>query len=388
MKRFRRGQKMRRQVWVFLVPAFLVIWGCAEEKKFSAPPPEVSVLTVEPRVVTITAELAGRTVPYRVADVRPQVNGIILKRYFTEGNLVKAGEILYQIDPKPFQTALENAEAALARSEASLAAAKLREERLRGLVAEKAVSQQDYDDALAVLKQIEADIKYWRAMVEQAKINLGYTSVKAPISGLIGRSNVTEGALVTAHQPMALATIQQLDPIYVDVPQSTTEVLKLRRELEERKIIRAGESLKRVQLKLEDGSDYPWFGTLQFQDVTVEQTTGSVVLRVVFPNPRNILLPGMFVRAVIERGKYPRAMLCPQQAVMRNTKGEAYTYVVNERNVIEMRVLNVEQAIGDRWLVSSGLSAGERVVMEGIQRVRPGMTVRIVPFTPPAKTAR
>lgn len=376
-------------IWLIIasVLMFSSLLGCSEEKKFSMPPPEVTVHTVESQTVSLTTELAGRTVPFRVADVRPQVNGIILKRLFTEGSFVKEGEVLYQIDPKPFQVALENAEAALARSQASLATVKLREERLRGLVAEKAVSQQDYDDALAALRQTEADIKYWRAMVEQAKINLGYTSIKAPISGLIGRSNVTEGALVTAHQVLALATIQQLDPIYVDVPQSTTEVLKLRRELEEKKIIHAGESVKRVRLKLEDGSSYPWAGTLQFQDVTVEQSTGSVVLRIVFPNPSKILLPGMFVRALIEMGKQPRAILCPQQAVMRNAKGEAYTYVVNQKSEVEMRMLAVEQAIGDKWLVSSGLAPGDRVIMEGIQRIRPGMVVKTVPFAPPKSGA-
>jgi membrane fusion protein (multidrug efflux system) len=375
--------RLLRESLIFVsVAAFvLTIFGCGQDKKFSPPPPEVAVVTIKSEPVSFTAELAGRTVPHRVADVRPQVSGIILKKLFTEGTDVKEGDVLYKIDPAPFQVALENAQAALARSEASLSTVKLREERLRALVKEKAVSEQDYDDALAALKQTEADNKYWRAMVEQARINLGYTEIKAPISGRIGRSNVTEGALVTAQQPMALTTISELDPIYVDVPRSTTEVLKLRKELEAKKIIQPGESLKKVRLILEDGSLYPWMGKLQFQDVTVEQSTGSVILRILFPNPRRVLLPGMFVRAVIETGTNPRAVLCPQQAVMRNYKGDPYTYLVNERNVVEMRPLTVGEAINDKWVVTGGLSPGERVIMEGVQRVRPGMVVRVVPFS-------
>ncbi|HOL59890.1 MAG TPA: efflux RND transporter periplasmic adaptor subunit [Syntrophales bacterium] len=377
------GDFLRGRKWLLLLTMVLTIYGCGGEKKPPLPPPEVAVAPVEVQTVTLTVDLAGRTVPYRVADVRPQVSGIILQRLFTEGGDVKEGEVLYRIDPAPFKAALENAQAALARSEASLPTVKLREERLRALVKEKAVSQQDYDDASAALRQTEADIKYWRAMVEQAKINLGYTEVKAPISGRIGRSNVTEGALVAALQPLALTTIQQLDPIYVDVPQSTTEVLKLRRALQEKKIIHGGESLKKVRLILEDGNTYPWTGTLKFQDVTVDQSTGSVVLRILFPNPQRILLPGMFVRAVVETGIQPQAILCPQQAVMRDAKGGAYTYVVNEKNTVEMRPLVVDQVIGDKWLVSSGLTPGEKVIMEGIQRVRPGMTVKTTPFAPP-----
>ena len=377
------GDFLRGRKWLLLLTMVLTIYGCGGEKKPPLPPPEVAVASVEVQTVTLTVDLAGRTVPYRVADVRPQVSGIILQRLFTEGGDVKEGEVLYRIDPAPFKAALENAQAALARSEASLPTVKLREERLRALVKEKAVSQQDYDDASAALRQTEADIKYWRAMVEQAKINLGYTEVKAPISGRIGRSNVTEGALVAALQPLALTTIQQLDPIYVDVPQSTTEVLKLRRALQEKKIIHGGESLKKVRLILEDGNTYPWTGTLKFQDVTVDQSTGSVVLRILFPNPQRILLPGMFVRAVVETGIQPQAILCPQQAVMRDAKGGAYTYVVNEKNTVEMRPLVVDQVIGDKWLVSSGLTPGEKVIMEGIQRVRPGMTVKTTPFAPP-----
>jgi len=369
-----------------LVAALIIIvglHGCDRKPKMVTQIPEVAVVTLKTEPVTLTTELAGRTVAYRVADVRPQVSGILLKRLFTEGTDVRAGQVLYQIDPAPFQAALDNAQAALVRSEANLPTIKLRESRYRSLLVDKAISQQEYDDVAASLKQTEADIKYWKAMVDQAKINLGYTKVTAPISGRIGRSMVTEGALVTAHQANAMATIQQLDPIYVDVPQSTTELLQFRRELEEKKIIHRGESLKRVRLFLEDGSLYPWMGTLQFQEVTVEPSTGSVVLRIVFPNPRWVLMPGMFVRASVETGVNPQAILCPQQAVMHNPKGEAYVYIVNNKSAIEMRIISIEKSMGDNWLVTAGLAPGERVVMEGMQRIKPGVIVKVVPFSPP-----
>lgn len=372
------------RIWTPVIVLMTVVglYGCGQSKGGPvSQTPEVAVVTLQPEPVALTTELAGRTVAYRVAEVRPQVNGIVLKRLFTEGSDVRVGQVLYQIDPAPFQVALDNARAALARSEANLPTVRLREERFRSLLADKAVSQQEYDDAAAALNQTEADIKYWKAMVEQAKINLGYTKVTAPISGRIGRSAVTEGALVTAHQQVPLATIQQLDPIYVDVPRSTTEVLQFRRELEEKKVIHRGESLKKVRLFLEDGSLYPWTGTLQFQEVTVDQSTGSVMLRIVFPNPRWTLLPGMFVRASVETGVNPQAVLCPQQAVMHNPKGGAYVYIVNDKNEVEMRTIAVERSIGDKWLVSSGLAAGERVVMEGLQRIKPGAVVKAVPYS-------
>ncbi|MBM3302995.1 MAG: efflux RND transporter periplasmic adaptor subunit, partial [Deltaproteobacteria bacterium] len=269
----------------------LLLAGC-ENRKQPPPPPvqEVATVTVQPQQLVLTTELPGRTSAYLVAEIRPQVNGIIQKRLFTEGSDVKAGQVLYQIDPAPFQAALESARAALAKSEANLPAIRSKAERYRALLAEKAVSQQDYEEKEAALKQVEADIEYWKAAVETARINLGYTCVTAPISGRIGKSNVTDGALVTAYQPIALATIQQLDPIYVDVPQSTTELLRLRRRLEGGRLNQNGTNQKTVKLILEDGTRYPQEGTLQFRDVTVEPTTGSVVLRVVFPNPEGVLL--------------------------------------------------------------------------------------------------
>jgi membrane fusion protein (multidrug efflux system) len=248
------------------------------------------------------------------------------------------------------------------------------------LLPDKAVSQQDYDDATAAMKQVEADIQYWKATVESARINLEYTSVTAPISGRIGKSNVTEGALVTAHQPMALATIQQLDPIYVDVPQSTTEMLLLQRRLEEGRLKHDGKNQNKVKLILEDGTMYPLEGTSQFRDVTVDPTTGSVVLRAVFPNPKRVLLPGMFVRAVVKEGVNKQAVLIPQQAISRDPKGNPITLIVDAESKVQQRMITTDRAIGDKWLVSSGVSPGDRVIVEGIQKVRPGASVKIVPF--------
>jgi membrane fusion protein (multidrug efflux system) len=342
--------------------------------------PEVATVTVSTQQVVLTTELPGRTSAYRIAEIRPQVSGIIQKRLFTEGADVKAGEVLYQIDPAPFQAALDNTRGALGRAEANLPAVRLRFERYRDLLPDKAVSQQDYDDATAAMKQVEADIQYWKATVESARINLEYTSVTAPISGRIGKSNVTEGALVTAHQPMALATIQQLDPIYVDVPQSTTEMLLLQRRLEEGRLKHDGKNQNKVKLILEDGTMYPLEGTSQFRDVTVDPTTGSVVLRAVFPNPKRVLLPGMFVRAVVKEGVNKQAVLIPQQAISRDPKGNPITLIVDAESKVQQRMITTDRAIGDKWLVSSGVSPGDRVIVEGIQKVRPGASVKIVPF--------
>jgi membrane fusion protein (multidrug efflux system) len=315
-----------------------------------------------------------------VADVRPQVGGIIQKRLFTEGSDVKAGQILYQIDPATYQAALDNAKAALNRSEANLPATRLKAERVSELLADNAVSRQDFDDVAAALKQAEADTQYWKAAVDTARINLKYTSVSAPISGRIGRSSVTEGALVSAHQPLALATIQRLDPMYVDVPQSTSELMRLRRSLEEGRLEKNGESQKKVQLILEDGVAYPLTGALQFSDVTVDATTGSVILRAVFPNPKSVLLPGMFVRAVLQEGIRKGAILVPQQAVTRDPKGNPLTMIVDTEGKVQQRMLTLDRAIGNTWLVTEGLAAGERVIVEGVQKVRPGVSVKAVPF--------
>ncbi|MDD4073811.1 MAG: efflux RND transporter periplasmic adaptor subunit, partial [Desulfobacterales bacterium] len=311
--------------WIVALAAltsFMGLTGCKSDNKLEAaelasqaPVPQVAVVTMQPQQITLTRELPGRTSAYRIAEIRPQVQGIIQKRLFTEGSDVKAGDVLYQIDPAMYQATLDNAGAALCKAEANLPAVRSRADRYRELAAEKAVSRQDYDDAVAVLKQAEADVQYWKASVETARINLGYTHITAPISGCIGRSNVTEGAVVTAYQALALATIQQLDPIYVDVPQSTTDLFKLKKRMKSGQWEKASETRRNVQLTMKDNTTYPVKGTLQFQEVTVDQTTGSVILRAVFPNPDSFLLPGMYVRAVFPEGIYNQALLIPQQAV-------------------------------------------------------------------------
>jgi len=359
----------------------LLLGGCGGGKQaVPLPAPEVATVTVQPEQLVLTTELPGRTSAYLVAEIRPQVNGIIQKRLFTEGSDVKAEQVLYQIDPAPFQAALDSAKASLAKSEAYLPAIRSRAERYRALLAEQAVSQQDYDDRESALLQAVADIEYWKAAVETARINLGYTRVTAPISGRIGKSNVTDGALVTAHQPLALATIQQLDPIYVDVPQSTSELLRLKRRLEDGRLNQNETNHGTVKLILEDGTAYPLEGTLQFREVTVDPTTGSVVLRAVFPNPEGVLLPGMFVRAVVKEGINEQALLVPQQSVSRDPKGNPTALIVDSEGKIQQRRLTLDRAIGDKWLVSSGLASGDRVVVEGMQKVRPGASVKVVPF--------
>ncbi|MBS1244783.1 MAG: secretion protein HlyD family protein [Deltaproteobacteria bacterium] len=358
--------------------------GCGDRKQSSSPPPvpEVAVLTVRPEPVELTTELPGRISAYRVAEIRPQVSGIIMKRLFREGSDVTSGEVLYQIDPAPYQSALTNARASLSRAEANVPAVRSRADRYKELIADKAVSQQDYDDAAAALMQAAAEVEYWKAAVETARINLAYTRVTAPISGRIGRSAVTEGALVTAHQPLALATIQQLDPIYMDVPQSTADLLRLKSRLKAGYLDRSGADQKKVQLVLEDGTAYPREGTLEFQDVTVDPTTGSVILRIVFPNPQGVLLPGMFERAVVKEGVNPRAILIPQQSVSRDPKGNPSVLIVDAGGKVQPRMLEIDRAIGDKWLVLSGLASGDRVVVEGSQKVRPGASVKVVPFEP------
>lgn len=360
----------------------LISGGCDRSEKTQAPSPvqEVSAVTVKPQQIMLTTELPGRTSAYLVSEIRPQVSGLIQKRLFTEGAYVKSGQILYQIDPAPFQAALDNANASLGRAEASLPAIRSRAERFKELLLDKAVSRQDYDDAAAALKQAEADVQYWKATVDTARINLEYTRIVAPISGRIGRSTVTEGALVTAHQQAALSTIQQLDPIYVDVPQSTTELLRLQRRLDEGHLNFESNSQNRVKLILEDGTEYPLEGTLQFRDVSVEPSTGSVILRAIFPNPKGTLLPGMFVRAVLKEGVNKKALLVPQQAVSRDPKGNPVALIVDAEGKVQQRMLTVDRTIGDKWLVSSGIAQGDRVIVEGIQKVRPGASVKVVAF--------
>jgi len=278
-----------------------------------------------------------------------------------------------------YQAALDNARAVLARSEANLSAIQLRANRLRELLADRAVSKQDYDDAAAALKQVQADIQYGKATVETARINLKYTTVTAPISGRIGRSSITEGALVTAHQPLALATIQQLDPMYVDVTQSTADIFRLRQKLEKGQIDQNGKNQQKVQLFMDDGTEYPLKGNLKFRDVTVDPATGSVVLRIVFPNPQGILLPGMFVRTLVQEGIHKNAILIPQQAVSRDPKGNALVLIVDAQGIVQQKQLTLDRAIGNEWLVSSGLEQGNKVIVEGMLKVKPGIPVKVAP---------
>ena len=361
--------------------AGLPLTGCNKPKAASpkqSGPPEVGIVVMKPERVSLTTELSGRTAPQFIAEVRPQVGGIIQKRLFTEGSYVKAGQILYQIDPASYQAAYASAKASQSRAEATLVSLRLTEERYRDLVKIKAVSQQDYDNASAALQPAAAELAIAKSAVETARINLAYTKISAPISGRIGRSTVTDGALVTASQPTALATIQQLDFMYVDVTQSAAELLKLKQNLAKGVLKKSGSA--QVKLLLEDGSKYPLTGTLEFAEVTVDRSTGSITLRAIFPNPKQTLLPGMFVRAVVEDGVSEQALLVPQRGVTRNPDGNAVALVVGAEEKVEPRVIKVERTVGDNWLVSEGLKAGDRVILEGIQRARPGTPVKAVPF--------
>ncbi|MBM4284935.1 MAG: efflux RND transporter periplasmic adaptor subunit [Deltaproteobacteria bacterium] len=373
--------------WLWALTALtLVLGGCgsgAGPQAGPAPVPEVAVVTIEPRQVELSTELPGRTSAYLVAEIRPQVNGIIKKRLFREGSDVKSGQLLYQIDPAPFQVALDSARASLGKAQANLPSIRLKAERYKELLTDKAVSRQDYDDAAAAVQQVQAEIAYWKSAVEAARINLGYTRVTAPISGRIGKSSVTDGALVTAYQALALATIQQLDPLYVDVTQSSAELLRLKRHLEAGRLSADDANARKVRLLLEDGSVYPQEGTLQFRDITVDPTTGSFTLRIVVPNPQHLLLPGMFVRAVVQEGIAEKAILIPQQGVSRTPKGEPYALIVDEAGKVQQRRLTLNRALDDQWLVSSGLSPGDRVIVEGMLNVRPGAAVKTVPWEGP-----
>jgi membrane fusion protein, multidrug efflux system len=343
-------------------------------------PPEVGIVVVTPQPVSITKELPGRTSAYLVAEVRPQVGGIIQHRLFDEGADVKAGQVLYQINDASYRAAYASASAALAKADANRVPARLKADRLQELVKINAVSQQDFDDAAAAFKLAEAEVAAATAAMETARINLAYTAVKAPISGRIGRSEVTTGALVTASQAAPLATIQQLDPVYVDVTQSTAELLRLQHELTSGALKTDADGQPKVQLVLEDGTNYPLAGTMKFSDVTVNQSTGSVTLRTLFPNPQHLLLPGMYVRAIVQEGVMAQGILVPQQGVSRNPAGNAVAMVVGAQDKVEPRILQIAQAIGDQWLVSAGLQAGDRLIVEGLQKARPGTQVRTVAF--------
>ncbi|MBI5076320.1 MAG: efflux RND transporter periplasmic adaptor subunit [Nitrospirae bacterium] len=367
-----------------ILAACLVLTGCGKKNATTgqtpAGPPEVGIVVVKPQRVVLTTELAGRTAAFFIAEIRPQVGGIIQKRLFTEGADVKAGEVLYQIDPASYQAAYNSAKALLAKAEANVIPARLKAGRYKELVQINAVSRQDYDDAGAALKLAEADIEAGKAAVETARINLAYTSIAAPLSGRISRSSVTVGALVSANQGAALATIQQLDQVYVDVTQTSAEMLRLKQALASGQLKKGAAGHSKVKLILEDGSPYPLEGLLKFSEVTVDQNTGSLTLRTVFPNPKHTLLPGMYVRAIIEEGIHDQAILIPQQGVTRNPTGNAMVMVVGAEDKVEPRVIKAARTVGDSWLVSEGLKTGDRVILEGLQKARPGTPVKTVPF--------
>ena len=346
------------------------------------PPPEVAVVTVQPGTAVLTSELPGRVSAYQVAEVHPQVNGIVRERLFTEGADVKTGDALYQIDPAPYQAAHDSARAALARAQANLGPVQKRAERFKELVAINAVGQQDFEDATAAAAQVEAEVMALKAAAESARLNLGYTRITAPISGRAGRSAVTPGALAAAYQGPAFTTIQQLDPVYVDSPQSSALLLQLQRAIAANRIKGGTRDQAKVKLILEDGTPYAPAGTLKFSEVSVDPSTGSQTLRMVFPNPGHVLLPGMYVRAVVEEGVVEKAILVPQRGVTRDPKGNAVAMVVDAADKVEQRLLLVDRAVGDQWLVRDGLRAGDRLVLEGLQKIRPGMPVRVVAFGP------
>jgi membrane fusion protein, multidrug efflux system len=358
--------------------------GCGKKAATAAPPmgpPEVGVVTMQPQSVALTTELPGRTSAYLVAEVRPQVGGIIQKRLFTEGSDVKAGQVLYQLDPGTYQAAYASAKASLAKAEAALAPVKLKADRFKQLVAINAVSKQDYDDAAAAVKTAEAEVEAARANLETARINMAYTRITAPISGRIGKSAVTNGSLVTANQANPLSTIQRLDQVYVDLTQSSSDMLRLKQSLASGKLQNSGANQTKVKLVLENGMPYPVTGTLKFSDVTVDPTTGSVTVRTLFPNPKQVLLPGMYVRAILEEGVARNALLVPQRGVSRDPAGNATALVIGAGEKVEPRILKVSRALGDNWLVEDGLKPGDRVIVEGLQKAKPGAPVKAVAFS-------
>ena len=383
------SHRLRASLALLFVSSSLILTGCNDSQSAvnTAPKdPEVGVVTLALQSTTLKSELAGRTAAQMVAQIRPQVGGIVQKRAFTEGAMVKAGELLYQIDPASYQSTQASAKASLARAEATAASARLKAKRQADLFAIEAISQQDNEDAQTALQQAEADVASARAALETATINLERTRIVSPIAGRVEASTVTPGALVTANQETALTTVQQLDPIYVDIPQSSLEVLQLRKALASGSLKSEGDAA-RIQLVLEDGCTYAHEGKLQFAGVTVNTTTGAVTLRALVPNPEHLLMPGMYVRARLDKGTDPEALLVPQPAIGRDNTGKATALVVNAENKVEQRKVVVAEAIGTNWRVTDGLKAGERVIVEGSSKVRPGQSVRVVDAQPIAGSA-
>ena len=356
----------------------LAACGARQAPDTEAAPPEVGVMALHAGDVPVHTELSGRTAAFRVSEVRPQVNGIVRKRLFEEGSMVRAGQVLYEIEPGPFEAAHEQAQAALATAQAGIASLRGKAERFGELVKANAVSRQEHEEAQAALVQAQAGVKAAQAALKAARINLEFTRIEAPISGRIGRSSVTEGALVAPGQATALATIQRIDPIYVDVVQSSLELTRLKRRFISGDMAPAS---TRVSLRMEDGLPYPHAGTLKFTEVAVDAATGSVTLRAEFPNPQGLLLPGMYVRAQVEAGVERQAVLAPQRGVARNDKGEPTALVVGKDDKVELRALEVRGASGDQWIVTGGLREGDRLVVDGLQRAHPGDKVKPVPVS-------
>lgn len=364
-----------------LTVASLMMTACGKQQQQApaAPTPVVTVQTIAPQSVDIKTELPGRTQAYRIAEVRARVDGIVLKREFEEGSLVKAGQILYRIDPAPYRAQVNMAKANLEKAQADVLAKKAQADRYQALVGAEAISKQAGDDAQAAYKQAVAAVAAAQATLDNSQINLDYTVVKSPIDGRIGKSNVTEGAYVRAQEATSMAVVHQLDPIYVDVAQSTSELLKLKNDINDGLVERSEDGSAPVTLTLENGEKYPATGQLQFADSTVDPTTGSVIVRALFPNKEGLLMPGMFVRAALQQGVNSQALLLPQQAVTFNIKGKPQAMFVNADNVVEVRELEIGRTIGTHhWLVKSGVQAGDRVIVEGLQKVRPGVTVEAV----------
>lgn len=376
-------QQLNRCYPCLLLCSAVILAGCGKSGQQQQRVPEVGIVVVKAQPVTLTTELPARTDPYRTSNVEPQVTGILQKILFKEGGLVHAGQPLYQIDPAPYKAAYDSARAAVEVARANLADAKLKADRYAALRAQNAIAQQDADDAEAAYKQALATVEQNKANLESARINLGYTTITAPITGRIGRTLVTPGALVTANQTTPLATIATLDPIYVDMDQSSAELVHLEREAAEGQLSRRLPASTPVTLEMDDGSTYPLKGTLQFSEVTVDPTTGAVVLRAQFPNPDGLLLPGMYVRATIVEGELRNAILAPQQGVGRDTRGQPTALVVDAGGIVRLRQLVAPRTIGNDWLVTSGLHPGDRLIVEGSINAQPNMPARAVPAGSP-----
>jgi len=378
---------------LLLIPLFfssVIITACDNTPavKTTAMVPEVGVVTLAPSSVNIKSELPGRAVSFEIAEIRPQVGGIIIKRNFIEGDKVSKGESLYQIDPAPLQARLDSAKGALAKALATANNVRLTLNRQSALIKSNYVSRQDYDTTRSQLNEAEANVAVAKADLEQATINLHYANVTSPIDGISGKSSVTVGALVTANQENALVTVQRLDPIYVDLTQSVQDFLRLKEEKANGKIAQQQGKIP-VELMLENGKPYRHTGTLEFSDPAVDETTGSVTLRAVFPNPEGEILPGMYVTALLDEGSQQNVLMVPQQGITHNEQGKATALILDQQNVVQLREINAVKAVGNQWLVTAGLRPGDRVIVSGLQRIRPGIKARVLPSkltTPDAGT--